>query len=183
MVYDKIIEGKYVNLRSVVEDDIEFTYEIRRDPQFHGLMGCLAISLEAQREYIEQQMKKERDYYFVIENKKRECIGLIGIYDIEGKVGEEGRLVSYGSPVENVEAHLLLEEFCRDILGLEIIRISIYSENKKTIHSSMKAGFEVIGKDVRSGKDSVVMQISCKEDNPRRKRYIELLEKYERYGV
>ena len=77
MVYDKIIEGKYVNLRSVVEDDIEFTYEIRKDPQFHGAVGCLATSLEAQREYIMHQMTKEGDYYFVIENKKGERIGLI----------------------------------------------------------------------------------------------------------
>lgn len=183
MVYDKIIEGKYVNLRSVVEDDIEFTYEIRRDPQFHGSVGCLATSLEAQRNYITHQMIKEGDYYFVIENKKRDRIGLIGIYDIEGKVGEEGRTVSYGSPLENIEATLLLDGFVRDVLGLETIRVSVYDDNKKVIHGCLKAGFEVIGKDVRSGKDSVVMQISCKEDNPRRKRYIELLEKYERYGI
>lgn len=183
MVYDKIIEGKYVNLRSVLEDDIEFTYDIRRDPRFHGLMGCLAVNFEAQREYIMRQMKLENDYYFVIENKERERIGLIGIYDIKGKAGEEGRLVSYGSPLQNVEAHLLLGGFCRNVLGLETIRISIYCENKKTIHSSLKVGFEMIGKDVRSGKDSVVMQISCKEDNPRRKKYLQMIELYERYSI
>ena len=172
-----------MNLRSVLEDDIEFTYDIRRDPQFHGLMGCLAVNFEAQREYIMRQMKLENDYYFVIENKERERIGLIGIYDIKGKAGEEGRLVSYGSPLQNVEAHLLLEGFCRNVLGLETIRISIYCENKKTIHSSLKAGFEMIGKDLRSGKDSVVMQISCKEDNPRRKKYLQMIELYERYSI
>lgn len=183
MVYDKIIEGNYVNLRSVVEEDIEFTYNIRKDPQFHGLMGCLAVSLDAQREYIMRQMKKENDYYFVIEDKEHVRIGLIGIYDIKGTVGEEGRLVSYGSPVQNVEAHLLLDEFCRDVLGLETIRISIYCENKKTIYSSLKAGFEEIGKDIRSGKDSVVMKISCKEDNPRRKKYLQMIDLYERCGI
>lgn len=183
MIYDKIIEGKYVNLRSVLEDDIQFTYDIRKDPQFNGYVGCLAENLEAQRKYIISQMDKEGDYYFVIENKKGERIGLIGIYDIHGKVGEEGRTVSYGSPLENIEATLLLEGFARDVLGLEIISISVYADNKKIIHGCIKAGFEVIRKDIRSGKNSVVMEISCKKDNPRRKKYLEMIKKYERYNI
>lgn len=179
MVYDKVIEGKYVNLRSVLEDDIEFTYNIRKDPQFHGMMGCAALTIEEQSCYIMQQIKKENDYYFVIENKKGKSIGLIGVYDINEKIAEEGRSVSYGSPLENIEAGLLIDFFEREILKLEWIRINIYEENKKMIHMCRRLGYEEIGKDTRGGKKSIVMQISCKLGNSRREGYLNIIRDFE----
>ena len=82
MVYDKVIVGKFVDLRSITPEDAEFSYNIRADKRNKDTVGQLAESVDAQRRYIENQMQKPDDYYFVVLNKKGERIGLIGVYDI-----------------------------------------------------------------------------------------------------
>ena len=32
MVYEGVLEGRYVDLRSVIEDDAKFTLSLRQDP-------------------------------------------------------------------------------------------------------------------------------------------------------
>ena len=68
MVYDKIIRGKFITLRSIEEDDAEFSYAIRSAEGNRETVGQLAPSIEAQREYIARQREKDGDYYFVILN-------------------------------------------------------------------------------------------------------------------
>ena len=57
MVYNGIIKGKFVDLRSITLEDAEFSYNIRSDERFRDTVGQPAPSLEAQKDFIEWQMK------------------------------------------------------------------------------------------------------------------------------
>ena len=141
MVYDKDIMGEFVTLRSITEDDAEFSYNIRKDPRFVSIMGQPASSVEAQREYIIRQRSKPGDYYFVVYNRNNEKIGLIGVYDIRGDNCETGRELNIGEPYETMEAQVLLYDFCVGVLGLKNNSAIVYKNNPKQINM-IKKGIE-----------------------------------------
>lgn len=119
MVYDGILGGKYVNLRSVEERDAEFTLALRQDPNLTKYLPKLNITLEQQLAWIRKQRAQKGDYYFVVENKNGVRIGVIGVYDIEGDCAETGRIAMIGNAFESIEAQLLSFDFAFDILKLE----------------------------------------------------------------
>jgi len=134
MVYDRIIEGKFVKLRSITPEDAEFSYHLRKDPRFVEIMGQPAKTVEDQKNFIERQMKQPGDYYFVVLNKKDERIGLIGIYNINNGIGEAGREINIGLPNEVIEAQILLIDFCINILHLKTRVAVVYKTNKKRLN-------------------------------------------------
>lgn len=152
MVYDGVIKGKFVSLRSITVDDAEFSYNIRADKNNCDTVGQLASDINAQREFIQKQIEKPGDYYFVVANNKNERIGLIGIYDIHDDIGEFGREVNIGEPMETIEATLLLNDFCKDVLHLKKICYVIYENNKRNISNANKRGGNFIKKIERSGR-------------------------------
>lgn len=129
MVYDKIIHGKFVDLRSITLDDAQFSYDIRNDEKHRDVVGQLAKTVEEQAKFIEWQMQEPNDYYFVVLNKKGERIGLTGVYSIHDSMGEIGREVSYGNPMETAETANLLEDFCVDVLHLKRMNFVVYTNN------------------------------------------------------
>ena len=79
MIYDTVIRGKFVDLKSITleDEDVEFSYQIRKEEKNSKTVGQLASCLEEQRNFIKWQIKEPGDYYFVVWNKKGERIGLI----------------------------------------------------------------------------------------------------------
>lgn len=151
MIYEKKLQGKFVSLRSITIEDAEFSYTIRKDPRFVRIMGQSAASVEEQKKFIEWQIKQPGDYYFIVLNKKGERIGLIGVYSIEGSVGETGREIIDGAPYETMEAEILLCDFCINELHLKTKIGVIYKNNKKQIELQKKLGLEPVAEIVRSG--------------------------------
>lgn len=154
MFYDGIIKGKFVSLRSITVDDAEFSYAIRADKNNRDTVGQLAPNVEAQREYIKKQIDTPGDYYFVVLDRNGNRIGLTGVYDIHGEMGEIGREVNNGEPMETMEATLLLNDFCLNVLKLKKICYVIYSNNKKNISNAKKRGGKLIKTIIRSGQEA-----------------------------
>lgn len=165
MIYDKVISGKFVDLKSITEDDAEFSYNIRNDEKNRDTVGQLAESIDNQKKYIQWQQKEPGDYYFVVWNKKGERVGLIGVYDIHGTVGEVGREVSNGSPMEAMEAEVLLEEFYREVLHLQMITAVIYTSNKKHLSNQKKRGCEAKKIVIRNGVECAYFETIVHKDN------------------
>ncbi|MDC7290717.1 GNAT family N-acetyltransferase [Blautia schinkii] len=132
MVYDGIIEGKTVQLRSVEERDAEVTYRMRADPEksiyFHAANG----NVQDQLAYIKKQRMKQGDYLFIIEDKNGNAIGMKGLYDYDTEEGiiESGRFVGFGSQVQNIEALMLGFDFAFDYLNVRQIKMSALENNK-----------------------------------------------------
>ena len=170
MVYPEVIHGMFVDLRSITLDDAEFSYNIRADQRNRETVGQLAPSLEAQKDFIRWQMQEPKDYYFVVLNKKGERIGLVGIYDIHGEIGEYGREVNVGEPTEIMEVGIVLGRFCINVLHLKRICYVIYANNAGNINNAKKRGGTVVKKINRNGREALYFEQSlCEESTGARK--------------
>lgn len=165
MVYENEIKGKFVTLRSITLDDVQFSYNLRRDPRFVNIMGQPAATIEDQKKFIEWQMNQQGDYYFVVLNNGGEKIGLIGVYNIHDGIGEIGREINTGAPYESMEAEILLNDFSMNVLNLKIKTYVIYENNSKQFALQHKLGFEPVRKVIRSGIPSYEYEMTFEEGN------------------
>lgn len=167
MVYDHVIRGKFVDLRSITldDEDVAFSYQIRMEEKNRNTVGQPASCLSDQKKFIEWQIQQPGDYYFVVWNKKGERVGLIGVYDIHDGMGETGREVSDGTPMEAMEAEVLLEEFYRNVLGLKKVIGVVYMSNKKHISNQRKRGFEMKKTVMRNGVECAYYEMEVDEKN------------------
>jgi len=152
MKYDRIIKGRFVDIRSIDVEDAEFSYDIRNMEFARNLVGKQVKDVDSQRKYIEQQLDREGDYYFVILSKSGKKIGLYGIYNIHDNIAEFGREVSIGNSVQAMETKLMMLDFARDVLGIKQVYSVIYTCNVKQLNQQKRFGIEPIGK-VRRGDD------------------------------
>lgn len=140
MVYDGVVKGKYVQLVSVTEEDAEFTLKVRQDPRLTKYLPKVNNTLEQQREWIRKQRLQEDDYYFVAKDYNGNYVGTIGIYHLNGKTGEGGRLTSIGNALQSLEIQYLAFRFDFDILNLEKVTAYVYADNAAAYRLSEKLG-------------------------------------------
>lgn len=141
MIYDKMICGRYVDIRSASLDDAEQTLKLRQDPQKTIFLHQLDNEIDKQKRWLKNQIEKTGDYFFVILDKKNEIIGTIGIYDIEGKKGQSGRLLSYGNSVQSFEGMLLAIRFAFDYLVLDELWGDVDARNTTALEFNKMFGF------------------------------------------
>lgn len=140
MVYDKVLEGKFVNLRSVKPEDAEFILRLRNTPEIIKFLPSLKVSVEDQRYWIINQMADKDSYYFIIEDKDNNPIGTISIYNIEDNHAETGRFCSIGNSIHNSEAALLCDDFAFGTIKLDYLDVWVYSGNKPVIAFNQALG-------------------------------------------
>ena len=131
MVYDGIIEGRYVYLQSCTVDDAEFTLALRQNPALTKFLPRLDITLDQQKKWIISQRKKSGDYFFVVRTSDGTPIGTVSVYNIEGYSAESGRLALIGDSLQNTEASMLLFSFAFDELQLRRLTGYIMADNKR----------------------------------------------------
>ncbi len=135
MVWNDLIIGKYVRLRSIedLEDDVAFSLEIRQNENKTRYLHRVENNSEQQRSWIQKQRKREGDYFFIIEQPSGKKVGTVGIYDIEDRVAQIGRVLMIGNPVETFESQLLAMQFAYEKLGIEELFSIICLENAASI--------------------------------------------------
>lgn len=131
MVYNGVISGYTVSLRSVDIDDAEITYRMRMDKEKVKFMHQINGTVDDQKRYIENQRKKEGDYLFVVVDNNNNIIGMRGIYDVTKDTAESGRTIGYGNAFENMEAIILGLDFAFDTLNVK----AVYMDAAKNNHS------------------------------------------------
>lgn len=153
MVYDGIIEGLTVRLRSIKESDAEVTYKMRTDPAKTRFVHRNKGTVEDQRDYIKRQRTLPGDYLFMVENLKGKPIGMKGVYnhDPVKKTVETGRFIGYGSQVENIEALKLSFDFAFDILGVDKIIMAALEYNNMMLGIQKRFGVEFTHRESMEG--------------------------------
>ena len=170
MVYEGVLKGRFVELRSITLEDAQFSFDIRSAPENRETVGVVAKTVEDQRKFIEWQMKEPDDYYFVVYNKKGEKIGLFGCYNIKGDMCEMGREVNNGSAVEAIETQVLVQDFAMDVLGLKRQCFVIYANNKNNLSNQKHGGIKPLKKIIRSGVESYYFECDLSKDTPVRRK-------------
>lgn len=140
MYYDGVVEGKFVDLKSVTVEDAEFTRNIRRDPDFAKFFPPLDNTVEQQENWIKSQQEKKGDYFFVVWDKAGNRIGTIAVYDIFDKCCESGRLAVKGNAFQSMEAQLLIFKFAFDYLGMDTVLGYIFADNERAIRFNKQFG-------------------------------------------
>ncbi len=140
MIYEGNLSGKYVTLRSAVESDAEFTYQIRQDPERAKYLHPVEGGVEAQRNWILEQQKREGDYFFVVESKEGKPLGTISLYNISGERGEGGRTLINGGVMQIAESHILLNDWAFTKMKLKQINTSVLIENKQVVSFNKRFG-------------------------------------------
>ncbi len=140
MTVDGYIEGRYVNLRSVEEYDAEYTLSLRQNPELNKYFPHLNITLEQQKAWICKQRQQEGDYYFIVEDKDGNKVGVVGIYNVNGDTVESGRVIVVGNAIHSIESQMLSFEFAFDKLNAKRITHYVYADNTKALRSAMMFG-------------------------------------------
>ena len=81
MVYEGILEGRFVNLRPVTKEDAEFILEIRNNPEISKFLPSLNATVDQQQSWIDKQRNDINSYYFIIEDKTKMRIGTTSVYN------------------------------------------------------------------------------------------------------
>lgn len=140
MVRDGLIVGRYINLRSISEEDTEFSVAIRQDAEKTKFLHKVDNDLQKQLNWIRRQRQTRGDYFFVAEQSDGKKVGTVGIYEIKGKVGHLGRLLMIGNPYQTFEAVLLAMRFAYDELGLEELFGDVDADNRASLNLSEAVG-------------------------------------------
>lgn len=148
MIAEEILEGKFVNLRPVKEEDAEFILRLRNNPEISKFLPPLNITVEQQKNWITKQRRDDDSYYFIIEDKNNHPIGTISVYNICGDHAESGRFCSIGDSIQNSEASLLHCEFIFNRLNLDYLDIWVYKDNKPVLAFNKAFGCEWDGEDI-----------------------------------
>ncbi len=128
-------EGLNYRLRMVNANDADFIIYIRtEDLERSRYIHPISCDVQKQKEWIEQYLKKDNDYYFVIENKiSGKPEGLISIYNIEHSKAEWGRWILKKGSLASFESVLLIFEVAFNRLALNEVYCRTIADNKPVV--------------------------------------------------
>lgn len=144
MIANTNIQGKFVTLCPTQIADASFAIKIRRSEKAAQYLHYTSDNLSEQEKWIATQREKENDYNFTVFNKKDEKIGLVALYNIDGKEAELGRWCSFGNAFENLETVCLLHDWGFQELNLEEIYSCTMKDNKKVVSFWRKFGAKFV---------------------------------------
>jgi RimJ/RimL family protein N-acetyltransferase len=147
MIIKSIIVGKNIKLRSVKVEDSNFILSLRLNPDLNKHLNPTSPDLEAQKIWIEQQIKRELDYYFIIESLDGIPLGTISVYDINTKQKSFnwGRwiILKKAPSYVAVESTILVYNFAFNVLNLQKAISEVRIENKNVIRFHLSYGSEI----------------------------------------
>ncbi len=144
-----LIEGKKINLKTVESDDAEFIYELRRNEDKTKYLSKVSGTIESQKEWIINYKKREennQEFYFVIESKSEEKLGLVRMYDFQDDSFCWGSwLIKENSPKATaIESALQIYEFGFFKLGFKKSHFDVRKGNHKVIAFHKRFGAKKI---------------------------------------
>ena len=147
-----IIYGKNINMRTVKTEDAEFIYTMRQNQNKTKYLSTVTGTVESQKEWIENYKQREEDkkeFYFVIESKDEEKLGLVRMYDFQDDSFCWGSwLIKEDAPKTTaIESALQIYEFGFYNLGFEKSHFDVRKGNDKVIAFHKRFGAKIINED------------------------------------
>lgn len=144
-----LINGKNINLRTVNIDDASFIYNMRQNQFKTKYLSRVVGTLENQKEWIvnyKQRELKQQEFYFVIESKSDEKLGLVRIYDLQDKSFCWGSwLIKDDAPTSTaIESVLQIYEFGFYNLGFEKSHFDVRKGNDKVLSFHQRFGAKIV---------------------------------------
>ena len=147
-----IIVGKNIQLRTVEVLDAEFIFQMRQDNNKTKYLSKVTGSVESQKEWIKNYKQREyeqKEFYFVIESKDKEKLGLVRMYDFQNESFCWGSwLIKENAPTTTaIESALQIYEFAFYKLNFSKSHFEVQKGNDKVIAFHQRFGASIIDED------------------------------------
>lgn len=144
-----IIYGKNINMRTVTIKDAEFIYNMRQNQNKTKYLSKVSGNVESQKEWIKNYKKREKtkkEFYFVIESKDEEKLGLVRMYDFRNDSFCWGSwLIKENAPKTTaIESALQIYEFGFYGLEFEKSHFDVRKGNDKVIAFHKRFGAKIV---------------------------------------
>jgi len=155
-----IIYGKNTNMRTVETEDVEFIYNMRQNQEKTKYLSKITGTVESQKEWIQNYKQREenkKEFYFIIESKEEEKLGLVRMYDFKDNSfsGNSQSSFCWGSwlikedapKTTAIESALQIYEFGFYSLGFEKSHFEVQKGNDKVIVFHQRFGAKIVSED------------------------------------
>lgn len=147
-----IIYGKNINMRTVTIEDAEFIYAMRQNENKTKYLSKVTGTVESQKEWIKSYKKREEaneEFYFVIESKDDEKLGLVRMYDFrEVSFCWGSWLIKEDAPKTTaIESALQIYEFGFYNLKFEKSHFDVRKGNDKVVAFHQRFGAKIVDED------------------------------------
>ena len=147
-----IICCKNLNLRTVAIEDAEFIYNMRQNQNKTKYLSKVTGTVESQKEWIKNYKQREdeqKEFYFLIESKDEEKLGLVRMYDFQDESFCWGSwLIKEDAPKTTaIESALQIYEFGFYSLGFEKSHFDVRKGNDKVIAFHQRFGAKIVDED------------------------------------
>ena len=144
-----IIYGKNINMRTVELSDVEFIFNMRQNESKTKYLSQVNGTIEDQKIWIKNYLQREdekQEFYFVIESKISEKLGLVRMYDFRDNSFCWGSwLIKEDAPKTTaIESALQIYEFGFYSLGFEKSHFDVRKGNDKVIAFHERFGAKII---------------------------------------
>ena len=147
-----LLLGKNINMKTVETKDAEFIYTMRKNQDKTKYLSKVTGSVESQKEWINNYKTREeeqQEFYFVIESKDEEKLGLVRMYDFKDNSFCWGSwLIKEDAPKTTaIESALQIYEFGFYGLGFEKSHFDVRKGNDKVIAFHQRFGAKIVDED------------------------------------
>ena len=162
------IEGKYINLREAEISDSAFILNLRTNKKKSQFIHKTDNDLQKQIAYMERYKTLNDEWYFIVENKQGEAIGLNSIYPTYNAFVLQNQLAFYeigrwimqdrASFLEVLESDFLTKKAFYEIFTLDNRNIfTLYAKNIRVLDFHLKAGAVNVGFDNKEGLEVLLL--------------------------
>ena len=147
-----LLEGKNINLRTVEIEDADFIYTMRQNRKKTKYLSKVTGTVDSQKEWIKnykQRENEQKEFYFLIESKNSEKLGLVRMYDFKDESFCWGSwLIKEDAPKTTaIESALQIYEFGFYSLGFEKSHFDVRKGNDKVIAFHQRFGAKIVSED------------------------------------
>ena len=158
MKHSYILKNNERTLRPVTVEDAEFIVRLRNQEHAKGCVNDTSTDVEKQRQWIRDYLKRDNEYYWIIETPDGEPFGTTSLYhyDVEKNQIESGRWVELKDAKYTYnlfKSCIQLNDFAFNELKVDRIVFDVVATNKRVIRFHESYGAEITG----LGKDAVVL--------------------------
>lgn len=171
-MFSGILVGKSINLRLVELSDAKFICDMRQGSKSKYL-SVVNSGMESQVKWIQEYKKREfkgSEYYFVIESKNNESLGLVRLYDFRDDSFCWGSWIIEDNAPSScaIESVLCLYDFAFYELGFKKSHFDVRKNNTKVIAFHKRFGAKIISED----EQNYYFKFTLQEYDKIRRKYI-----------
>lgn len=144
-----IVIGKKINMRTVEIDDADFIHNMRQNESKTKYLSKVEGTVKTQKEWIKDYKQREidqKEFYFVIESKDKEKLGLVRMYDFQNNSFCWGSWLIKENALKTtaIESALQIYEFGFYTLGFKKSHFKVQKGNDKVIAFHQRFGAKVV---------------------------------------